>query len=194
MCKLLTAIAPVMKEQVVKLTTKGRYAVMAMADLARHSSGSPVALAEIAANHTLSDAAERAGRYPDPITALAFDPAQEETRYWCDVAPNLRAIDIWIGEESDLGCGYGTEIMQLWLSRYFAKSEVTAVLIDPLISNTAAHRFYERLGFRRQQQRRFGPDDCYVYCLTRQNWALGELFSDYSNILEPLTKSRHYGV
>ena len=29
------------------------------------------------ANHTLSDAAERAGRYPDPITALAFDPAQE---------------------------------------------------------------------------------------------------------------------
>ena len=48
MCKLLTAIAPVMKEQVVKLTTKGPYAVMAMADLARHSSGSPVALAEIA--------------------------------------------------------------------------------------------------------------------------------------------------
>ena len=29
------------------------------------------------ANHTISDAAERAGRYPDPITALAFDPAQE---------------------------------------------------------------------------------------------------------------------
>jgi len=28
-------------------------------------------------NHTLSDAAERAGRYPDPITALAFDRAQE---------------------------------------------------------------------------------------------------------------------
>jgi Rrf2 family iron-sulfur cluster assembly transcriptional regulator len=37
-----------MKEQIVKLTTKGRYAVMAMADLARHSSGNPVALAEIA--------------------------------------------------------------------------------------------------------------------------------------------------
>ena len=32
----------------VDLGTKGRYAVMAMADLALHSSGRPVALAEIA--------------------------------------------------------------------------------------------------------------------------------------------------
>ena len=29
------------------------------------------------ANHTISEAAERAGRYPDPITALAFDHQQE---------------------------------------------------------------------------------------------------------------------
>jgi Rrf2 family iron-sulfur cluster assembly transcriptional regulator len=32
----------------VKLSTKGRYAVMAMVDLARHSGGKPVALGEIA--------------------------------------------------------------------------------------------------------------------------------------------------
>ena len=32
----------------VKLSTKGRYAVMAMVDLARHSNGNPVSLAEIA--------------------------------------------------------------------------------------------------------------------------------------------------
>ncbi|MFN3626344.1 MAG: Rrf2 family transcriptional regulator, partial [Parvibaculum sp.] len=38
----------------MKLTTKGRYAVMAMADLARHSSGSPVALAEIADRQEIS--------------------------------------------------------------------------------------------------------------------------------------------
>jgi len=38
----------------VKLTTKGRYAVMAMADLARHSDGSPVALAEIADRQEIS--------------------------------------------------------------------------------------------------------------------------------------------
>lgn len=38
----------------MKLTTKGRYAVMAMADLARHSTGSPVALAEIADRQEIS--------------------------------------------------------------------------------------------------------------------------------------------
>ncbi|MEP2861384.1 Rrf2 family transcriptional regulator [Parvibaculum sp.] len=43
-----------MKEQIVKLTTKGRYAVMAMADLARHSCGNPVALAEIADRQEIS--------------------------------------------------------------------------------------------------------------------------------------------
>ena len=38
----------------MKLTTKGRYAVMAMADLARHSGGHPVALAEIAERQEIS--------------------------------------------------------------------------------------------------------------------------------------------
>jgi Rrf2 family iron-sulfur cluster assembly transcriptional regulator len=38
----------------LKLSTKGRYAVMAMVDLARHSSGSPVSLAEIAEREEIS--------------------------------------------------------------------------------------------------------------------------------------------
>lgn len=38
----------------MKLTTKGRYAVMAMADLARHGSGKPVALADIAERQEIS--------------------------------------------------------------------------------------------------------------------------------------------
>jgi Rrf2 family iron-sulfur cluster assembly transcriptional regulator len=38
----------------VKLSTKGRYAVMAMADLAHHSSGRPVALAEVAVRQEIS--------------------------------------------------------------------------------------------------------------------------------------------
>jgi Rrf2 family iron-sulfur cluster assembly transcriptional regulator len=38
----------------VKLSTKGRYAVMAMADLAHHSSGKPVALADIAERQEIS--------------------------------------------------------------------------------------------------------------------------------------------
>jgi Rrf2 family iron-sulfur cluster assembly transcriptional regulator len=38
----------------VKLSTRGRYAVMAMVDLARHSNGSPVSLAEIAERQEIS--------------------------------------------------------------------------------------------------------------------------------------------
>jgi aminoglycoside 6'-N-acetyltransferase len=112
--------------------------------------------------------AEAEGR---PIGVLQIiDPAEEETHYWGEVEPDLRAIDIWIGEQADLGRGYGTTMMHLALERCFAEASVNAVLIDPLASNERACRFYERLGFKRIERRRLGPDDCYVYRLDRQAW------------------------
>jgi aminoglycoside 6'-N-acetyltransferase len=84
-----------------------------------------------------------------------MDPARDETQYWGEAEPGIRAIDIWIGEEADLGRGYGTEMMRLTLDRCFAEPAVKAVLIDPLASNTRAHRFYERLGFRAVERRTF---------------------------------------
>ncbi|MBC6433889.1 acetyltransferase [Nostoc sp. HG1] len=99
-----------------------------------------------------------------------IDPAREESHYWGNAAADLRAIDIWIGEAADLGKGYGTKMMQLAISRCFADSSVTAVIIDPLASNTRAHRFYERLGFKFIQYRRFGDDECFVYRLSRTDW------------------------
>ena len=99
-----------------------------------------------------------------------IDPAREESHYWGDVADNLRAIDIWIGEATDLGKGYGTKMMQLALARCFANPVVTAVLLDPLVTNTRVHRFYERLGFRCVDRRQFGDDDCLVYRLNREDW------------------------
>jgi aminoglycoside 6'-N-acetyltransferase len=99
-----------------------------------------------------------------------IDPAREESHYWGNIGRNFRAIDIWIGNESDLGKGYGTQMMRLALDRCFASTETIAVLIDPLISNTRSHRFYERFGFKFLQNRRFGEDDCRVYQLTRSDW------------------------
>jgi aminoglycoside 6'-N-acetyltransferase len=99
-----------------------------------------------------------------------IDPAREETHYWGEIADHLRAIDIWIGEATDLGKGYGTEMMQLAIARCFADAAVTAILIDPLASNTRAHHFYERLGFQFVEPRRFGEEDCFVYCLNRIDW------------------------
>lgn len=99
-----------------------------------------------------------------------IDPAREETQYWGGMDEGYRAIDIWIGEESDLGRGYGTQMMRPALNRCFAEPEVKSVLIDPLESNTKARRFYERLGFQFVEKRRFGEDDCLVYRLDREEW------------------------
>lgn len=96
-----------------------------------------------------------------------IDPAREESHYWGEVPADLRAIDIWIGEEVNLGKGYATKMMQLALGRCFSSPTVSAVLVDPLASNTRAHRFYERLGFRFLDNRRFGDDECLVYRLDR---------------------------
>ncbi len=99
-----------------------------------------------------------------------IDPAREDSHYWGNVKDGLRAIDIWIGEEDYLGKGYGTKMMELAIDRCFADPEVPAVLVDPLTSNTASHRFYKRFGFRFVERRRFGDDDCHVYRLERNEW------------------------
>lgn len=106
-----------------------------------------------------------------PIGFLEIiDPAREESHYWGDVPSNLRAIDIWIGEKEDLGKGYGTQMVQLALGRCFANQAISAVLVDPLANNVRSHRFYERLGFRFIERRRFGDDDCFVYRLDRAEY------------------------
>jgi hypothetical protein len=52
----------------------------------------------------------------------------------------------------------------------FADPRVTAIVIDPLHSNTRAHSFYRRLGFRPVGRQKFGEDDCLVHRLTRDDW------------------------
>ncbi|GJL91261.1 GNAT family N-acetyltransferase [Hyphococcus sp.] len=112
--------------------------------------------------------AEEQGR-PIGVMEIA-DPAKEPSHYWGDVEDNLRAIDIWIGEEADLGRGLGTQMMRLAFDRCFTGANVKAIIIDPLESNTRARKFYERLGFQFIKNRRFGEDDCAVYRLEREVW------------------------
>jgi len=99
-----------------------------------------------------------------------LDPALEESHYWGDCPSDLRAIDIWIGDEADLGRGLGTRMMQLALERCFADTAVEGILVDPLADNYRAHRFYERLGFRFLERRILGDDDSAVYRLDRGRW------------------------
>ena len=106
-----------------------------------------------------------------PLGVLQIiDPHEEETHYWGEVEPNLRAIDIWIGEAENLGKGYGTEMMSMAINRCFQDALVTKILIDPLETNTKAHRFYERLGFQFVEKREFEGTACFVYELNREDW------------------------
>lgn len=110
--------------------------------------------------------AENDGR-PIGVTII-IDPAEEESHYWGEVEADLRAIDVWIGDETALGKGLGTAIMRMAIERCFADPKVKAIIIDPLASNEGAHRFYERLGFEKIDRRIFsGVDDCFVYRLNR---------------------------
>ena len=116
--------------------------------------------------------AELEGR---PIGAMqVIDPAKEKTRYWGEDCPHgLRAVDIWIGESDCLGKGYGTQMMRLAIDAAFADPNVNAIIIDPLASNTQAHRFYHRLGFQPIERRDFDGDDCLVHKLNRADWCKG---------------------
>ncbi len=96
-----------------------------------------------------------------------IDPHEEETHYWGDVDPGLRAIDIWLGDAEDLGRGYGTQGMRLAIDHCFSDPDVSAILIDPLARNARARAFYRRLGFVEVGPRRFGTDDCIVMRLDR---------------------------
>ena len=104
-----------------------------------------------------------------------IDPLLEETHYWgLDCEPNLRALDVWIGEEDFLGKGWGTRILTLALNDYCFSdgSGAEAVLVDPKMSNTRAHVFYQRLGFEPVGSRYFGSDHCFIHRLDRHAWEL----------------------
>jgi aminoglycoside 6'-N-acetyltransferase len=107
-----------------------------------------------------------------PIGAMqVIDPHLEPTHYWGDCEPNLRAIDIWIGDEADRSRGLGAAMMHAVMARCFADPAVAGIIIDPLASNTRAHFFYQRLGFRPLGRRIFNDeDDCLVHRLDRAEW------------------------
>lgn len=117
-----------------------------------------------------------------PIGYLEIiDPDIEPEHYWGDCGPNLKAIDIWIGEPDCLNQGYGTQMMTLAIEQCFIDPKTEAILIDPLISNVDAIRFYQRLGFQFLENRWFNQDHCAVHRLERSVWQ-AQLLVDSANI------------
>lgn len=103
-----------------------------------------------------------------PIGFLQIiEASREPSHYWGEVSPGTYAIDIWIGEAEQRNRGYGAAMMRQAIARCWADPAAHTIVIDPLVSNTAAIRFYERMGFQVIGPRRFGLDDCLVMALRR---------------------------
>jgi aminoglycoside 6'-N-acetyltransferase len=109
------------------------------------------------------------GRRPIGFVEI-LNPARDPERYWGEVPAGWRAVDIWIGDPHAVGQGHGSEMIRQALARCFASPEVTAVVVDPLASNTRAQGFYARFGFRAMERRMFGEDDTLVMRLERRDW------------------------
>ena len=78
-----------------------------------------------------------------------IDPEKEDSHYWgTDIGPNKRAIDIWIGEISNLNKGYGTIIMRKAINMCFDATDVLQIIIDPLSSNKKSYPLLSTNGFQ----------------------------------------------
>jgi len=132
----------------------------------------PAELADLESGISTSIAEMRTKDGDQPIGVIQVcDPHTEPSHYWGEIEPGLRAVDIWIGPAEALGRGYGTQMMTLALDAAFGEPSARAVVIDPLNSNTAAHRFYRRLGFVEVGRRVFNDeDDCLIMRLERADW------------------------
>lgn len=99
-----------------------------------------------------------------------IDPEAEETHYWGEIGPGYRAIDIWIGPAEFLGRGWGAQMMHQAIDFCFADSRVHSILIDPLVTNRRAIKFYQRIGFEFLELRKFEGSECSVHILHRSNY------------------------
>lgn len=57
-------------------------------------------------------------------------------------------IDIYIGEESMLNKGYGTQVLKSYISNFiFREATSEKICIDPEVANTRAIKVYNKIGF-----------------------------------------------
>ncbi len=120
--------------------------------------------------------AELAGRPIGFLQIMILGEDPDDYWDWSKNTPRTAtAIDIWIGEPDCLNKGYGSQMMKQAIEKSFADPAITDIFIDPLASNTAAHRFYEKCGFSFEETRTFGTDHCFVFKLNRADWRNGDL-------------------
>lgn len=87
-------------------------------------------------------------------------------RHW-DTQPHVVASDPNDDWEWETKLGRSPDWREQLIAELSGRPIGFVQIIDPLATNVRAHRFYERLGFRFVERRRFSTDECFVYRLDR---------------------------
>lgn len=90
-------------------------------------------------------------------------------RHW-DEQPHVIASDPNDDWEWETELAHNPPWREQLIAEWEGKPIGFVQIIDPLSSNTRAHRFYERLGFALLGPKQFGEDSCLVYRLGRHTW------------------------
>lgn len=68
--------------------------------------------------------------------------------WWPDQQDDgVYGIDVFIGDASSLGHGYGTLFIRRFVENLFSLDYVKKIIIDPAVTNLRAIRCYEKVGF-----------------------------------------------
>ncbi len=73
---------------------------------------------------------------------------KDKQDYFTGSAPGTYGIDLFIGEKSYLGKGYGTEILRHFTELLFEKYGAKRLVVDPSLENKQAIHCYEKAGFK----------------------------------------------
>ena len=84
---------------------------------------------------------------------------------WSGFAPNIYAIDIWIGNVDYLNKGFGTKAMLEAIRICFEDKKAKCIVVDPLATNLKAINFYKKLGFEFLYNHSFEDDYCSILML-----------------------------
>ena len=122
-----------------------------------------------------------------PIGFLQIiEPAREENHYLGQRASDLRAIDIWIGNEAYIGRGFGKKMGEVVARLCFADKMVNAILIDPIAPNKKTRSFCKELVCHLVEYLHFSIVECVVYRLERSVWMNRLLITKICRIFKKL--------
>jgi RimJ/RimL family protein N-acetyltransferase len=69
--------------------------------------------------------------------------------WWGDEPLGTWGLDMYIGEENELGKGLGSKITKQFAEKLFEEEKAKRVIVDPKPTNLRAIRSYEKAGFKK---------------------------------------------